>query len=309
MATVTKPVALDESFNSTEATPRSVADVLADELVGIKQAITNQGGGGSGHTIQNASGSNMPQENTMQFKDSHVTDNSGAGKTEVEVIKSVASADYPSETEDGLYVKTDTGDAVIKKGGTDYPIVAQTASNINYNNTQSGLSATKVQGAIDEVNDNKANKTDLTNISQSGATATQAIASGTYFYLNGTLVRAKTAIASGATFTLNTNYEVVTAGGLNDLSEQINSKIPVIEETTITMSVAAGYTEHATYSFPEKWGYSRAMTVVQNLSGSGSATCSVHLNGAPWTGDVFVYSPSAAASLTITLRCLYLPSI
>lgn len=61
-----------------------------------------------------------------------------------------------------------------------------------------------------------ANKSDLTSISESGTTASQAISAGTYFYLNGTLVRAKTAIASGATFTLNTNYEVVTAGALNE---------------------------------------------------------------------------------------------
>ena len=62
---------------------------------------------------------------------------------------------------------------------------------------------------------NLASKSDLTNIFQTGTTATQAIIAGTYFYLNGTLVRAKTAIASGATFTLNTNYELVTVGGLN----------------------------------------------------------------------------------------------
>ena len=55
-------------------------------------------------------------------------------------------------------------------------------------------------------------RSDITSINQTGTTATQAISSGTYFYLNGTLVRAKTAIASGATFTLNTNYEVVTVG-------------------------------------------------------------------------------------------------
>ena len=32
MATVTKPIALDESFNTTELTPRNIADVLAQEL-------------------------------------------------------------------------------------------------------------------------------------------------------------------------------------------------------------------------------------------------------------------------------------
>ena len=69
-----------------------------------------------------------------------------------------------------------------------------------------------------------ARKSDLTNISQSGATATQAISSGTYFYLNGTLVRAKTDIANGATFTLNTNYEVVIAGGLNAINGLIKQQ-------------------------------------------------------------------------------------
>lgn len=61
----------------------------------------------------------------------------------------------------------------------------------------------------------KANKTDLTSISESGATASQAISAGTYFYLDGTLARAITDIANGATFTLNTNYETVSKGGLN----------------------------------------------------------------------------------------------
>lgn len=43
------------------------------------------------------------------------------------------------------------------------------------------------------------------------------ITEGTYFYLNGILVKAKTDIANGATFTENTNYETVTTGGLNSL--------------------------------------------------------------------------------------------
>ena len=58
------------------------------------------------------------------------------------------------------------------------------------------------------------------------------IALGTYFYLNGTLVRAKTAIANGTTLTLNTNYEVVTAGGLNDIVNK--NKVIVYDYQTLT---------------------------------------------------------------------------
>ena len=39
MATVTKPIALDESINTTELTPRNIADVLAEELKGIADNI------------------------------------------------------------------------------------------------------------------------------------------------------------------------------------------------------------------------------------------------------------------------------
>ena len=59
------------------------------------------------------------------------------------------------------------------------------------------------------------------------------IASGTYFYINGTLVKAKQSISSGATFTENTNYKTVTAGGLNDL---INREISGTTITTTTDS-------------------------------------------------------------------------
>ena len=40
MATVTKPMALDESFNTTENTSRNVADVLAEGLDAIADAVT-----------------------------------------------------------------------------------------------------------------------------------------------------------------------------------------------------------------------------------------------------------------------------
>ena len=47
---------------------------------------------------------------------------------------------------------------------------------------------------------------------EDGTTASQAYAQGKYFIKNGQLCKAKTAIASGATFTLGTNYEVTDIG-------------------------------------------------------------------------------------------------
>lgn len=57
--------------------------------------------------------------------------------------------------------------------------------------------------------DTLANKTDISSISITGSTNNtgSAITSGTWFYLNGELCRAKTDIATSATLTLNTNYE------------------------------------------------------------------------------------------------------
>lgn len=63
-------------------------------------------------------------------------------------------------------------------------------------------------------------KANLTSISVTGSTNSSGatITSGSFFYLNGVLVRAKTDIASNATFTENTNYELVTDGGLNEIA-------------------------------------------------------------------------------------------
>ena len=67
---------------------------------------------------------------------------------------------------------------------------------------------------------------DLTSINITGSTNNTGatITSGTFFYLNGSLVKALADIADGATLTLNTNYEAVTAGGLNQLQNEIATK-------------------------------------------------------------------------------------
>ena len=101
------------------------------------------------------------------------------------------------------------------KNAPDYKTTPINATNLN--NIETGIDNAYTDiAAIDSAVADKAEQDNLTSISETGATASQAISAGTYFYLNGTLVRAKTAIANGATFTLNTNYEVVTDGALNE---------------------------------------------------------------------------------------------
>lgn len=96
----------------------------------------------------------------------------------------------------------------------------------------------RVMGGVRLVTDaDVAHQTDLTNIRETGTTSSQAISAGTYFYLNNVLVKAKVDIANGATFTLNTNYEVVTAGALNELNDAINrGSVSITADGTKTYS-------------------------------------------------------------------------
>lgn len=73
-----------------------------------------------GFTIENSAGTDMTQRGSVQFTDAHLTDDSQNDKTKVEVVKSVARADYPSETEDGLYLIPDGDGSVIEPASEDY---------------------------------------------------------------------------------------------------------------------------------------------------------------------------------------------
>ena len=66
-----------------------------------------------------------------------------------------------------------------------------------------------------QLTNDKAERKDLTTIFATGSTNTTGaqINAGVYFYLNGSYCKAKTNIANGGTFTLNTNFEVITVGG------------------------------------------------------------------------------------------------
>ena len=174
-----------------------------------------------------------------------------------------AASSLAGLTDTDITTPTD-GQALIYDGANSKWIngtARTTATNVSYNNATSGLPATDVQDAIDEVyaptfteagsrsnissgdtlatlfgkikkwfTDLKSGAfvdtiNDLTGINATGATNTTGatITAGTYFYLDNVLVRAKANIANGATFTLNTNYEVVTVGALNELRDAYSS--------------------------------------------------------------------------------------
>lgn len=95
-----------------------------------------------------------------------------------------------------------------------------------------------------ELNDDKVHQSDLTEVQLSGTknNSGDAIEVGTYFYLNEVLCRAKTSIANGATFTLGTNYEVVTAGALNELAGRTANGSSDIARDIVSSSHSVSYT-------------------------------------------------------------------
>lgn len=72
--------------------------------------------------------------------------------------------------------------------------------------------STATQAALDTLDEDKADKTDIATV-ESGTTASRAYSVGELVYVSGTLYRVKTAIASGATFTVGTNVEVTNVSG------------------------------------------------------------------------------------------------
>lgn len=73
----------------------------------------------------------------------------------------------------------------------------------------------------DDSEGNSASRNDISTLQLTGNTNTSGntIAAGVYFYLNGSLTKAKTNIVNGDTFVLNTNYELKT---INDVLIELN---------------------------------------------------------------------------------------
>ena len=105
MATQYDPIAKDESLNTTESPSRNVADVLAEELQNIAQAIGG-GGGQGGHTIVDASDTDMPQRASLQFVDAGVTDDAVDDVTKIEIVQEISAESDLNSAPDGVYQGT-----------------------------------------------------------------------------------------------------------------------------------------------------------------------------------------------------------
>ena len=154
--------------------------------------------------------------------------------------KETVAAAYGTHTE-GFGTKASSnyqhvsGKYNVEDGSNVYAVIV---GNGTGDNARSNAMALKWDGDLETAGDVKNGNgmsldnigSGLASISATGSTNTtgSTIASGTYFYLDGVLVRAKADIASGATFTQNTNYEEVTAGALNELSNVYSTTAQVV---------------------------------------------------------------------------------
>ena len=143
---------------------------------------------------------------------------------------------------------------------------------------------------------------DLTSIKAVGSTnATgSTITKGTYFYLNGKLCLAKSDIANGATFTLNTNYEVVTAGGLNSLNSAIANKA----DKTAFDNLASKYKSGINWTDTETINLDRNKSYFVCAGTNGSTYSMVYLN---YDANVWNIFGTNNAGLTISGDTLKIP--
>lgn len=130
-------ITANEISAGTDTTLKVVrADYLKAGIEAIIGALS------AGHTIWNKIKTALTQRPVLWFKDAKVTDDSTNNSTDIEIIESVTKSQWDDlpNTADGFYNIDD---------GTALPL---TADLIAYDNTNSGLTANQVQGAIDEVN-------------------------------------------------------------------------------------------------------------------------------------------------------------
>lgn len=143
---------------------------------------------------------------------------------------------------------------------------------------------------VKTITDPLSDKNNIASLNLTGSTNTSGgtIEAGRYFYLNGDLVKAKTDIAAGATFTAGTNYVLAYVG--TDLAEVKQTLSPIIdydvseisflmnwEGTIFQPAVARGITSNTTLAdlitgILIKSGKNTARYIITTNSGTPSTT-------------------------------------
>ena len=104
----------------------------------------------------------------------------------------------------------------------------------------------------------RALRTELSSIIQKtsdGCTVTNGIPRGRYFYLNTSLVRAKTDIQYGESFSVDINYELVQSGGYNELNLEQGNINYVSEDNLPFLKSGFYYSTNSTLNkLPESFG-------------------------------------------------------
>ena len=147
----------------------------------------------------------------------------------------------PVITASGILKGDGAGGVAAATAGTDYATPAQipsVPSAYTSNPTMNGTASPGSSGAwargdhVHPSDTSKANETELAYV-ENGSTASRAYIVGEYFCRNGQTCRAKTAIAQGATLTLDTNYEVPAGGGFNSIISNTLTRVYALGSSSL----------------------------------------------------------------------------
>lgn len=127
-----------------------------------------------------------------------------------------------------------------------------------------GASITGLEQAVNELSDNKAAKSDITDLVCTGIknTTGNTILADKYFYLNGALCKAKVDIANNATFTLNTNFTVVT---IDEELSALNSNLSNLYKKVWSGSPSTFPATTTNFTNGNLTGYTYAGVLVDNV--------------------------------------------
>lgn len=123
------------------------------------ERIPMGGAGTGGHIIENNAGTDMTERTNLQFGGVYVSDDETNDRTKVNVTRNMSKNDF-----DQLTTAEKLGVIVTSNDPNDY--IPFSADMVEYDNTNSGMTATDVQDAIDELNSDMVAKDITSSVTQ-----------------------------------------------------------------------------------------------------------------------------------------------